>query len=266
MRGMQKGAIVVAIVCTLASSAAHADNKQAAKEAYTEGKRNYDLGEYDAALAAFKKAYLNYEEPVFLFNIAQCYRQLGDRQNAVRTYRVFLQNWPKAPNRGRVEEIIAELESAIAQDLAAKNAPPKETMPPGKPEPAHVEAAPRPTAPPAATSETTTPKPAPLASSTRPPEATPPSTTEPAKPAGSKLAPRPPSHADYTEMVEVTPNFERPSGSGIKVYKKWWFWTVLGVVVAGVAATAIALPLTQTGATFKPTLPDYTAAGLRVSF
>jgi len=97
--------IAAALLCAL-STAAFADDKEAAKQAYTEGKRQYDLGEYDAALAAFKKAYLNYEEPVFLFNIAQCYRALGERPAAVRTYRAFLRNWPKAPNRPQVAAAI----------------------------------------------------------------------------------------------------------------------------------------------------------------
>jgi len=83
---MLRGIVAAALVCALAG-VAFADNKEAAKEAYTEGKRQYDLGEYDAALAAFKKAYLNYEEPVFLFNIAQCYRAIGDKPAAARTYR-----------------------------------------------------------------------------------------------------------------------------------------------------------------------------------
>lgn len=239
--------MVLALVCATLS-AARADNKQVAKESYTEGKRHYDLGEYDAALAAFKKAYLNYEEPVFLFNIAQCYRQMGDRQSAVRSYRVFLQNWPKAPNRARVEEIIAELEAAIAQDAAAKSAPPKETMeprPPVKPEVAATE--PKPATPPVE-------KPAEPKATTTPPVEKPP---EPAHVA-TKPPARPPSRAEYTEMVEVTPNFDRPSGSGPAVYKKWWFWTIVGVLVAGVAATAIALPLTQNKSSFNSTLPDFT--------
>ena len=130
---MLRGIVAAALVCALAGVAL-ADNKEAAKEAYTEGKRQYDLGEYDAALAAFKKAYLNYEEPVFLFNIAQCYRAMGDKPAAARTYRAFLRNWPKAPNKEQVERIIAQLDAAIAQDASARAAPPPDTLPPSKPE------------------------------------------------------------------------------------------------------------------------------------
>src|SRR2546423_15134879 len=122
---MLRGIVGAALVCLLAQ-AAYADNKDAAKQAYTEGKRQYDLGEYDAALAAFKKAYLNYEEPVFLFNIAQCYRALGDRPAAVRTHPAVLPNWPKAPNREQVERIVAQLEA----EQTAEPPKPAATAPP----------------------------------------------------------------------------------------------------------------------------------------
>src|SRR5580765_3576765 len=107
---MSRAIVVAALVC-LVAPVAYADNKEAAKEAYSDGKRQYDVGDYAAALAAFKKAYLNYEEPVFLFNMAQCYRALGDKPAAARTYRAFLRNWPKAPNREQVEHIVAQLDA-----------------------------------------------------------------------------------------------------------------------------------------------------------
>ncbi|MCU1279104.1 MAG: hypothetical protein JWM53_2650 [bacterium] len=243
---MLRGIVAAALVCALAG-VVYADNKEAAKESYSEGKRHYDLGEYDAALAAFKKAYLNYEEPVFLFNIAQCYRALGDRPGAVRSYRAFLRNWPKAPNREQVERIVAELESAIAQDAAARAAPPQDTLPPGKPgepakakpeEPAHAEAQPKPTTPadkpaaPPAVATTTEPKP------------------------GVVSKPAAPAHDEVAGMVEVEPNFDRPSGSSKPL--KWWAWTLIALGIGGVAAAAAAIAVTQSSpAKFDSTLPDF---------
>jgi hypothetical protein len=258
MRGM----IVCALLCAL-TGVAFADNKEAAKESYSEGKRHYDLGEYDAALAAFKKAYLNYEEPVFLFNIAQCYRALGDRPGAVRSYRAFLRNWPKAPNREQVERIVAELEAAIAQDATAKAAPPQDTLPPGKP--AEAAKTPPPTsAPPSATTKpaekpavaSATPAPAP--STNAPPPATVP------EPRPVQATKPPPPKDDLAGMVEVEPNFDRPSGSTKPL--KWWVWTLLAVGVAGVAGAAVAVAVTQTSSSskFATTLPDFTSRGLSV--
>ena len=113
----------------LLSAAAHAENKELAKEAYHEGTLQYDLGEFKAALAAFKRAYLNFEDPVILFNIAQCQRQLGDKAEALRSYKVFLTKVPNTKQRPQVEKIIAELQVAIDHDRAATTHPPIGMMP-----------------------------------------------------------------------------------------------------------------------------------------
>ena len=272
---MLRGTVAAALVCVLAG-VTYADNKEAAKQSYTEGKRQYDLGDYDAALAAFKKAYLNYEEPVFLFNIAQCYRAMGDRPGAVRSYRAFLRNWPKAPNREQVERIVAELEAAIAQDEQAKAAPPQGTL---SPKPAAVAKAPA-TTPPAPTPPATTQPPAatstppaqrekPAVASAPPPPSPPSSAPPPAtvpEPKPAPAAKHPPPQDELAGMIEVQPNFERPSGSAKPL--KWWAWTLIAVAAGGVAAAAIVLGVTQSGSmsNFQTTLPDYTARGLTVRF
>ena len=258
---MLRGIVAAALVCALAG-VAFADNKEAAKEAYTEGKRQYDLGEYDAALAAFKKAYLNYEEPVFLFNIAQCYRAMGDKPAAARTYRAFLRNWPKAPNKEQVERIVAQLDAAIAQDASARAAPPPDTLPPSKPEVAKTTPPPPPApapAKPAAKPEVASATPAPAPSTNAPP----PATVEEPKPTAK---PAPPPKDELAGMVEVEPNFERPSGSTKPL--KWWVWTLIAVGIAGVAGVAAAVAVTQTSSSpkFNTTLPDFTSHGLTVRF
>ncbi len=78
------------VLLLLCAAAAHADNKQVARDAYREGARFYDLADFDHALESFKKAYLAQEEPSLLYNIAQCYKQLGNKPEALRFYRTFL--------------------------------------------------------------------------------------------------------------------------------------------------------------------------------
>jgi tetratricopeptide (TPR) repeat protein len=118
--------ILVGSLCT----SAWAENKEIAREAFHQGTLQYDLGEFKAALANFKKAYLNYEDPAFLFNIAQCQRQLGDKAEALRTYRVFLMKVPSSRQRPQVEKIINDLQAAIEQEKAAVNRPPTGTIAP----------------------------------------------------------------------------------------------------------------------------------------
>jgi tetratricopeptide (TPR) repeat protein len=181
-------------ISIIAPATVHAEDKPAARAAYAEGTKYYDLNQFEPALKAFEKAYWNYEEPAFLFNIAQCYRQLDKKPEALKFYRSYLRKVPEAPNRAEVERLIASLEEAIGRERA--------TRPPPKvaPEPAVAK-----------------------------PEAA------AASPAAVTLRKAPPP--------ERTP-----------VYKKWWLWTVVGVVAAG-AAAGIAVGVTQsqqTQTTFSP--------------
>jgi tetratricopeptide (TPR) repeat protein len=160
---------IACLLVALAASTARAESgKAVAHRAYAEGKRLYDVGDYAKALEQFKLAYLNYEDPSFLFNMAQCHRALGDKQEAIRAYKSYLRNSPDAANAGDVRRIVAELESAVAQERAAAeassraaNAPPPGTLPPPhETAPAAAPSSPVVTATPAAQVETSAPPPA----------------------------------------------------------------------------------------------------------
>src|SRR5512141_1027182 len=68
--------------------------KQEAKAHFMSGQRHYNLNELSEALADFKDAYRLYPDPVFLFNLGQCERQLGHHEEAIRFYRNFLREQP----------------------------------------------------------------------------------------------------------------------------------------------------------------------------
>src|SRR5204863_8107463 len=74
------------------------------------GNRFYQVSDYRAALSEFKQAFLLKEDPVLLFNIAQCHRQLGESKEALTFYRRYLAGVPEASNRQQVERLIADLE------------------------------------------------------------------------------------------------------------------------------------------------------------
>ena len=107
---------------------AHAEDKAAARQAFIDGSKYYDLNQYAEALEAFKRAYWNYEDPVILYNIAQCHRALGHKKEAIEFYRSYLRKSPDARNRQDVEKIIAELNSAIDKEKTVATAPPAGTM------------------------------------------------------------------------------------------------------------------------------------------
>jgi tetratricopeptide (TPR) repeat protein len=75
------------VLLLLLAARAGAEDRERARQLYREATQHYDLGEYRDALASFREAYRNFEDPSLLFNIGQCYRQLGDKEQAVRFYR-----------------------------------------------------------------------------------------------------------------------------------------------------------------------------------
>ena len=126
MRGVRSCLIAIALLLPLA---ARAEDKDAARKASADGQKYYNLNQFSDALESFKRAYWNYEEPSFLYNIAQCHRLLGHKKDAIDFYRSYLRNAPpEAPNRVASQRMITELEAAIAQEKAVSTAPPQETL------------------------------------------------------------------------------------------------------------------------------------------
>lgn len=133
-------AFSVAVVMLCAVSAAYG-TPQEAKAHYEQAAKFYDLGDFKEALGEFKAAFLAHDDPVYLFNIAQCFRMLGDHEKAAMEYRAYLRRSPNAPNRVRVEEFIAIAEKELQRK--ANTVSPTGTLKPTPttaPEPAVVTA------------------------------------------------------------------------------------------------------------------------------
>jgi tetratricopeptide (TPR) repeat protein len=90
-----------------------AADKTKAREAFREALRHYNLSEFKEALASFKAAYRAYDDPSFLFNIGQCQRQLGLKQDALHSYKAYLRESPEARNGAEVLRLIAVLETTL---------------------------------------------------------------------------------------------------------------------------------------------------------
>jgi tetratricopeptide (TPR) repeat protein len=88
---------------------------------YAEGVRHYNVGEYDAAIDAFKRAYLISNAASLLYNIAQAYRKQGPPgcEPALEFYRGYLRERPGAPDRASIEATIDELDPCPAAPRAA---------------------------------------------------------------------------------------------------------------------------------------------------
>jgi tetratricopeptide (TPR) repeat protein len=110
----------------VATGAAEDAASRRAKVLHEEATKQYDLGEFDQALQSYKAAYLEKPDPIFLFNIGQCYRMKGNPDEAVAAYKTYLRKRPDAASRATVEQLVAEAERAIAQ----RKAPPAGTLAP----------------------------------------------------------------------------------------------------------------------------------------
>jgi tetratricopeptide (TPR) repeat protein len=194
------------------------DPKQEAKAHFTAGQSHYNLNEFSDALREFKEGYRLYPDPVFLYNLGQCERQLNHPEEAIRFYRSFLREQPKAPNRQEVQGKIAELEAALKNKPAEPAAPAPAPLEPAKPVPLPIEP-PKPVGAP--TSATPAPEP---------------STTTPA--AAPTLPATPPVNAESAggsdDRIDLTATPEpAPETTSVPVYKRWWFWTAAAAVAVG---------------------------------
>ncbi|MBA3458232.1 MAG: hypothetical protein H0T42_34440 [Deltaproteobacteria bacterium] len=143
---------VVALV--LAAGIAHAQPgapNVPADAAMTEGRRLYDVREWDKAIAKFKEAYTLRPDAASLFNLAQAYRLKGDCANAAGFYKTYRRNFPTEKNIDKVDKFIVEMDAcAKTQPVVVEPVKPDETpvvQPP--PDPTPIVTQPPPPPPPA---------------------------------------------------------------------------------------------------------------------
>lgn len=111
---------LVALVFVAASSALA--DRAAAKAAFEEGSRLYALGRFDAAAAAYERAYEEAPIPALLFNIAQAHLEAKNYERALVFYRSFLREAESSPNRPVALERMKVAEAELAKVEAEKQA------------------------------------------------------------------------------------------------------------------------------------------------
>lgn len=170
-------AIVTLVVLSLGTASADG-TKSRARAHVAKADIAYKAERYDEALVHYTDAHAIYPVPALLFNIGQCHRNLKHFDLAAEAYQGFLlQSPPTAPNRGLVEDLLAQVlrELAAERVLAAERLAALEASRRGREE------------------------------------------------AATRIEPAP-----VLSAMRVDTSRARP------IYKKWWFWTALGV--AAVAA------------------------------
>lgn len=97
-----------------AQSSQPSDKRAAAEAAVGQAQAAYAAQDYPKALASFEEAYRLYPVPALLFNIAQCYRLMGQDEEALKNYKRFLSEQPDTPYAAEVQGRIKELEEKLA--------------------------------------------------------------------------------------------------------------------------------------------------------
>jgi len=219
--------------------------EEAARAEVAAGTAAYNLGYYDDAARHYEEAYRQVPDPALLFNIGQAYRLAGKPDRAITAYRSYLRTAPAdAANRSQVEKRIPELEKLVAEMKNAQTAPPPGTLPaaapaaipPAVPAPSNAPAVP----PPAhegqgngasAAASSVVAEPVEQSASTFPMFGAPPSPVT----SGTQ------STADTAPGADLGAASSPAAGESPPVYKRWWFWTGLGAVVAAGIVTAVVL-------------------------
>jgi tetratricopeptide (TPR) repeat protein len=211
------GVVLLAAWLSAGQPARAADPRtESARQHSAQGDAYYKLEKYSNAIGEYEQAYLAKPDPSFLYNIAQCHRLMGQSAEALNFYRRFLRDAPNAPNREVAEKHIKDLEDASHASLEP---PPVAAAPPAV------------VSPPA-------PAPAPEPAGATPPPPSPGPATNPGMAAAGgstlALAAPPPTAPPTAEMPPLgdAGAVSSPSESH-PIYTRWWFWTAIGVVVAG---------------------------------
>jgi hypothetical protein len=221
-----------AVVLAPGRAGATSEDEKHARALYERAEKSFDIGKFADALADYQAAYEAKPLPGFLFNIAQCYRNMGDFDRARFFFRRYLAVDPRAPNRRKVEELISEMTKQLEAQKDQRVGGPTAPSPP----PAGATAAPA-ASPPSAEEAPASP----------PPAVAPPPAPAPTLALTPELEPSP---ANGPPVVTNTP--AAPEKKPLS--RRWWFWTGIGAVVVGgaVAAFFLTRPETRTPGTLDP--------------
>lgn len=198
--------LAVSLLSVPSFALGQAEDAQAARARVKRATAAYNLGHYGEAASEFEEAYRLVQDPALLFNVAQSYRLGGEPEKALTAYKSYLRTAPDGPDRQQAWKSRQDLEQRL---LDAENLP-------------------------AAAPETAPARPQPATPSIAAPPEVP--RRQRASVAPTNLAPPPAPTASGAAAATTT----IPSGGASPpLYTRWWAWTIVGVVVAGVGTALI---------------------------
>ncbi len=125
-------AVAAAPTSAWAQSAGSRDAREV-QRLLREGSAAFDAQDDSAALSLFQQAYRLSEEPTILVNIGRVFARMRRHEDAIATWRRFLDRVPSAPERSAIETMIRDAEAAQRAAQAATVVPPTRRDPPPPP-------------------------------------------------------------------------------------------------------------------------------------
>jgi tetratricopeptide (TPR) repeat protein len=118
--------LALAVLFAVTPRTAYAEDTatKTARRHFAKGDKLFALGRFEEALGHYERAYEAKPLAGFLFNIAQCHRNLGHIDEAIFSYRKYLTEQPDAENREQVEQQITELEEERDRRVVTPDPPP----------------------------------------------------------------------------------------------------------------------------------------------
>lgn len=112
------------------------DKDAQARALFQQGKAAYTAGDFRLAWTRFREAYVLSQRPALLYNVGQAADRLGQTQEALASFRLYLRALPNAANADKVRERIAVLESDLERPETVGGTLPDEPEEPAEEEPA----------------------------------------------------------------------------------------------------------------------------------
>ena len=227
--------MTVTLAAALAIDLGAARVAMAATEKETElnARQAFAAARYDEAIEIFARLYAETLNPIYLRNIGRCHQKKREPDKAIDAFQDYLTKGKSITpsERKEIQGYIRDMErlrdNQAKERQAAAQAPKEKDKDPGfTPAP--------PATPPAAT--------------TPPVVAT---TTSNVGPGSPGYAAPPPDPTAGGPVLVARPDTTGSAGESHPLYKRWWFWTAIGVVVAGGVAAALLIP----GPTTRPPCP-----------
>ena len=112
--------LIMLAICAMVS-VTWADPRSEARTHYTAGQKAYAASDYKVAIKEFSAAQELAPADLNNYNLALCYDKLGDADSAITSYKQYLDKVPDAPKRSEIEASMARLGDALKSAKTKKS-------------------------------------------------------------------------------------------------------------------------------------------------